>query len=520
MQSIFLAKDLPLLMYVQDDVDPVRVANLKALIETYGGAAIDSIQSAQVIIIMDGTSQEGLRLKRNHTMQPGEKMVHAVVDQLWITDSINAGEMLVSNEWGSHLIRAPRSLAIDNVLREHSLALHDQRVSPQPLQAPPVHAPVLPLQQHGPDTGITKEHNQPLHNRPSLQPEATQTTKQPKPSKGKGRQVTPLENDKDDQDSIGRRPDTRSTPTQKPQADGCDKIKNSLAKGRPSPTPPRGAERVTMKTQAQYRYTSAERQWAISHANWAFELEPDTSFGELCSQLSNKVPHHSKSSWDSHLTSNEGYYTRYIPGLKGHLNMRRSKAKTDRDELNEDSDESSDHEVPPSRTGRPPIRMFFVEGEPFSEEDFQAMVRFVSRHPNEAEGDFEISDIDWSRFSHENPGHKENEWRLFYREQRYKIKESIAHVRYIPFAPGQVIVQYSNKLAQIHTAPNLRAGARRGTGASFDDPIIWSSDEENSATRVKMETENIGLAGPSKKRKASDTDGEKDESVSKGAVRL
>ncbi|KAG9025131.1 hypothetical protein FRB95_010515 [Tulasnella sp. JGI-2019a] len=262
MTSIFLAdEDEPLSIYIQGDIDVDQMMRLKASVNTFGGAAIDSPESANVIVIIERTSQEGVMLIRNHTVQPGEKMCHAVVDQAWIAASIEAGEILVEQEWGGHLIRAPRARTIDDILRgrrplrgsfpsrSHQLPPPQAGISqaaagspisyqnrshlPQDSSAPMVELPSL--SQHNTAPGLAtpplERRDEPLPGWPLPSPESTLR-------KGKAREVevVPPEGGPEDDD----------TP----------------------PTPPPEDQKLEFHD-GRHLFTDLERRWINSYMKWA-----------------------------------------------------------------------------------------------------------------------------------------------------------------------------------------------------------------------------------------------------------
>ncbi|KAG8995858.1 hypothetical protein FRB93_001002 [Tulasnella sp. JGI-2019a] len=221
MESIFLAsKDVPLSIYVQEDTDLDQVTHLKTLVKMHGGAAIDSSEAANIIVIVDRNNPEGIELSRNHAVRPGERMKSAVVDQSWIKASIDAGEILVDNEWGGHLIRATPKRMIDDVLRGRpsltrstsshqapppqagpskaiagsSMTHQGQDDSLHLLQEPPIPVRGLSLQQNA-GIGIVpppiERRNRSIHNRLSSPSSSNSFVNKSKPDKGKGRAVDP-----------------------------------------------------------------------------------------------------------------------------------------------------------------------------------------------------------------------------------------------------------------------------------------------------------------------------------------
>ncbi|KAG9025130.1 hypothetical protein FRB95_010514 [Tulasnella sp. JGI-2019a] len=302
MTSIFLAdEDDPLSIYIQGDIDVEQVMRLKALVNTYGGAAIDSSESANVIVIIDRTSQEGVRLIRNHTVQPGEKMCHAVVDQAWIAASIEAGEILVEQEWGGHLIRAPRARKIDDILqgrrplpgfspsRSHQLpppqagisqaaagspiSYQNRHVSSHPPQgssATVVEPPLLP--QHDAAPGLATP---PLERR--YQPLSKSTRR-----KGKAREVEAV--------AAESSPEDDDTP----------------------PTPPAEDQKLEFPG-GKHLFTDLENRWINSYRKWG--MRKGMPLGGIHRAIHEQMPWHSVKSICSRYYKNRG--THPLAGAEG-----------------------------------------------------------------------------------------------------------------------------------------------------------------------------------------------------------
>ncbi|KAG9031497.1 hypothetical protein FRB95_002685 [Tulasnella sp. JGI-2019a] len=376
MDLIFIAdEDEPLSIYVQGhaDADP-EVAHLKFLVKKHGGAAIDSSESAHVIVIVDRACREGVELRRNHAVRPGEKMLHAVVEPAWITESIAAGEILVDEEWGGHLIRAPKIRMIDDILRGRRSLLQSARAPPS--QADPSHPVAGPViahqnpQQPGPlsqpltpilgrevlPSGIDREKQDVPPALPALDQmkelglERHRDAAVVDPDVDTANQDTGVGDQahvNQGQNTVG--PSTRQLKNLGGRGETQQARSSTLKERGPSPpTPAWEPEPLTEKGKLHYPYTSAEKQWAINHANWLLEWEPEMTFRALCMRLYDKVQHHSEGSWRKHISANPEYYAQHIPRLRTVLAARLSRSKC----VLEEEDEENGDDSQDLKTGR------------------------------------------------------------------------------------------------------------------------------------------------------------------------
>ncbi|KAG9031498.1 hypothetical protein FRB95_002686 [Tulasnella sp. JGI-2019a] len=587
MESIFLAsKDVPLSIYVQEDTDLDQVTHLKTLVKMHGGAAIDSSEAANIIVIVDRNNPEGIELSRNHAVRPGERMKSAVVDQSWIKASIDAGEILVDNEWGGHLIRATPKRMIDDVLRGRpsltrstsshqapppqagpskaiagsSMTHQGQDDSLHLLQEPPIPVRGLSLQQNA-GIGIVpppiERRNRSIHNRLSSPSSSNSFVNKSKPDKGKGRAVDPPGSPAEDNSRhalisslkakgqgrgkfhaatsshanavtqiesgdgahINQGWDRASPSTRNPEQSGRRQNKQGATSRAsmerdPSPSPPQGMELRNVRGTPQYKYTSAEKRWTIDYTNWLLKGEPKITLMGLCSQLHNKVPHHSLLSWHSHLRLNARFYTQGSPLVKALLGARASGHQSVGGENDSNYEFTGMLTAPTARSLRARGRLVMTTESlankkpkytTFTEADREAVILFLVNNPQayypRTSQPREHLDTIWERFCNEDASRSSRcpkYWCTYHRDHAQEFQAEADRIR---------------------LERDQRTEPPRGTAGTFEDPMVFSSDEEDAKEvfkvvtthKVKMEVDwaanpgehAIGVAGPSKKREAS-----------------